>query len=130
MNSPFLFVTGPGADPKLSLDVARADPGLLAGAIKADATLGKTLTEAINYITPVPAVQDIIKSDAASAKGSDKATLEAVATSPLVWLSAADYARLKNYVPITSKNQSTFYGTVLVAGATFEVDGKPVLIST
>jgi spermidine/putrescine transport system substrate-binding protein len=55
-------------------------------------------------------VQDIIKSDAASAKGSDKATLEAVATSPLVWLSAADYARLKNYVPITSKNQSTFYG--------------------
>ena len=72
--------------------------------------MAATLTEAINYITPVPAVQDIIKSDAASAKGSDKATLEAVATSPLVWLSAADYARLKNYVPITSKNQSTFYG--------------------
>jgi spermidine/putrescine transport system substrate-binding protein len=68
------------------------------------------LTEAINYITPVPAVQDIIKSDAAKAKGDDKATLEAVANSPLVWLSAADYARLKNYVPITSKNQSTFYG--------------------
>ena len=68
------------------------------------------VTEAINYITPVPSVQGIIQADAAKAtKASDKALLEEVATSPLVWLTAADYARLKSYVPITSKNRATFY---------------------
>lgn len=67
------------------------------------------LTEAIDYISPVPSVQAIIKADAAKATGKDKAPLEDVATSPLVWLTAADYARLKSYVPITSKNQKTFY---------------------
>jgi spermidine/putrescine transport system substrate-binding protein len=67
------------------------------------------LTEAINYITPVPSVQPIIASAVAGAKGSNKTLLQDVATSSLVWLTAADYARLKNYVPITSKNRATFY---------------------
>ncbi len=68
------------------------------------------LTEAIEYIPPVPSVQGIIAKAAAAAKGSSKATLQEVATSPLVWLSAADYARLKNYVPLTAKNEATFNG--------------------
>ena len=40
------------------------------------------VTEAINYITPVPSVQGIIQADAAKATGSDKATLEQVANRP------------------------------------------------
>ena len=67
------------------------------------------VTEAINYITPVPSVQGIIQADAAKATGSDKATLEQVATSPLVWLTPADYARLHPYVEITAKNRAAFY---------------------
>ena len=67
------------------------------------------LTEAIEYISAVPAVQSIIAPDAAKAKGCDQATLQTVATSPLVCLSAAEYARLKNYVNVTSKTQQTYY---------------------
>jgi len=67
------------------------------------------LTEAINYIPPVPSAQAIITADAAKAKGSDKGTLEAVSNSSLVWPTAKDYALLKNYVPITTKNRATFY---------------------
>jgi spermidine/putrescine transport system substrate-binding protein len=67
------------------------------------------LTEAIEYISPVPSVQAIIKADAAkAAKPDDKQTLLEVADSPLVWLTAADYARLKSYVPITAKTSVTF----------------------
>jgi spermidine/putrescine transport system substrate-binding protein len=68
------------------------------------------LTEAIEYISPVPSVQDVIKKAAASASGSNKQTLLEVADSPLVWLSTAEYARLKNYVPVTAKNEATFNG--------------------
>ncbi|HVB44572.1 MAG TPA: spermidine/putrescine ABC transporter substrate-binding protein [Streptosporangiaceae bacterium] len=66
------------------------------------------LTEAIEYITAVPSVQGIIAADAAKATGSDKATLQEVATSPLVWLSAADYARLHNYVDVNGAAQQTY----------------------
>ena len=65
------------------------------------------LTEAIEYISAVPAVQSIISADAAKATGSSKKTLQEVATSPLVWLTAADYARLHNYVNVTGKAQQT-----------------------
>jgi spermidine/putrescine transport system substrate-binding protein len=67
------------------------------------------LTEAIEYISPVPSVQDIIKADAAKAtKPADKQTLLEVANSPLVWVSDEAYARLKTYVPITAKTAVTF----------------------
>lgn len=66
------------------------------------------LTEGIEYISPVPSVQGIIKAAAAKATGDDKASLEEVAGSPLVWLPAADYTRLKSYVPVTSKNENKF----------------------
>ena len=67
------------------------------------------VTEAINYITPVPSVQAIIQAHAAKATGSDKATLQQVASSPLVWLTPADYARLSPYVKITAQNRAAFY---------------------
>jgi len=56
-----------------------------------------SLTEYINYVSPVPAAQQQIKEDAAKLKGEDKATLEAVADSPLVFPDAADYAKLHYY---------------------------------
>jgi spermidine/putrescine transport system substrate-binding protein len=68
------------------------------------------LTEAIDYISPVPSVQGLIKTAAAAATGDAKASLQEVAGSSLVWLTAADYARLKNYVPVTAKNEDTFNG--------------------
>lgn len=66
------------------------------------------LTEAINYISPVPAVQGLVRQAAATAKGSDKETLTEVATSTLVWPSAEVYSRLKAYVPITAKTSTLF----------------------
>jgi spermidine/putrescine transport system substrate-binding protein len=66
------------------------------------------LTEAIEYISPVPAVQDVIKQAAATAKAADKATLLEVANSPLVWLSSTEYARLKTYAPVSSKTSALF----------------------
>ena len=68
------------------------------------------LTEAIEYISPVPSVQGIIKKAAASASGAAKQSLAEVADSPLVWISSAEYARLKSYVPVTAKNEATFNG--------------------
>jgi spermidine/putrescine transport system substrate-binding protein len=63
-----------------------------------DTKIAASLAEYINYITPVPAAQDLIKADAAAAKSAeDKATLEAVATSPLVFPSDADYQKLHYY---------------------------------
>jgi spermidine/putrescine transport system substrate-binding protein len=53
-----------------------------------------TLAEYINYVCPVPAAQEQIKKDAAKASGDDKAALEAVAASPLVFPAQSDYAKL------------------------------------
>jgi spermidine/putrescine transport system substrate-binding protein len=39
------------------------------------------VTEWVNYISPVPGAQDVVKSDAAKAKGEDKDYLDAVASS-------------------------------------------------
>jgi spermidine/putrescine transport system substrate-binding protein len=66
------------------------------------------VTEGVNYITPVPSACSIIQSDAAKATGSNKTNLTEVATSSLVWPSAVEYARLKNYVQLTSKTRPTF----------------------
>jgi spermidine/putrescine transport system substrate-binding protein len=56
-----------------------------------------SLTEYINYVSPVPKAQAQIKADAAKASGEDKKTLEDVADSPLVFPTAADYAKLHYY---------------------------------
>jgi spermidine/putrescine transport system substrate-binding protein len=55
------------------------------------------LAEYINYVTPVPAAQQVIQAAAAKASGADKKTLEEVATSELVFPTPADYAKLKHY---------------------------------
>jgi spermidine/putrescine transport system substrate-binding protein len=53
-----------------------------------------SLASYINYVTPVPAAQQQIKDMAAKASGEDKEALAAVADSPLVFPSEADYAKL------------------------------------
>jgi spermidine/putrescine transport system substrate-binding protein len=73
------------------------------------------LTEFINYVTPVPAAKDAIIADAAKATGSDKRTLQAVSTSPLVFPSDADYAKLRHYrslTPAEEKDYNTLFQSI------------------
>jgi spermidine/putrescine transport system substrate-binding protein len=68
-----------------------------------------TLAEYINYVCPVPAAQEQIKKDAAKLSGDDKAAMEAVATSPLVFPAQSDYAKLHYYVDFkTTAEQQQF----------------------
>ncbi|HEY0543684.1 MAG TPA: spermidine/putrescine ABC transporter substrate-binding protein [Actinoallomurus sp.] len=73
--------------------------------------IAANLAEYINYVTPVPAAKDVITAQAASATGSKKTTLEAVASSPLVFPSDADYAKLRHYRSLTSATEKE-YNTV------------------
>jgi spermidine/putrescine transport system substrate-binding protein len=66
------------------------------------------LTEAINYIPPVPRAQAIIAGDAAKALGSDKTLLTKVADSDLVFLRPAEYSRLRNYADVSGKRQEQY----------------------
>jgi spermidine/putrescine transport system substrate-binding protein len=68
-----------------------------------------SLTEYINYVSPVPAAQDQIKKDAAAAKGEDKATLQSVATSPTVFPPDSIYQRLHYYVNFESVSMQQSY---------------------
>ncbi|MGI8335439.1 polyamine ABC transporter substrate-binding protein [Actinomadura scrupuli] len=62
-----------------------------------DPQIAAELAEYINYVTPVPAAQQVIQAAAAKASGDDKKALEDVATSELVFPTPADYAKLKHY---------------------------------
>jgi spermidine/putrescine transport system substrate-binding protein len=55
------------------------------------------LAEYIAYITPVPAAKEQLQAKAAKAKGEDKATLDGLISSPLVFPSEADLAKAKRY---------------------------------
>ena len=66
------------------------------------------LAEYINYVTPVPAAKNVIATQAASATGSKKTELEAVANSPLVFPSDADYAKLRHYRSLTSATEKEY----------------------
>ena len=77
-----------------------------------------TLAAYINYVCPVPAAQEQIRKDAAAATGEDRAALEDVADSQLVFPTAAEYAKLKYYVAFDAiseqqKFQKTFEPIVL-----------------
>jgi spermidine/putrescine transport system substrate-binding protein len=64
--------------------------------------IAASLAEYINYVCPVPSAQAQIKADAAKKTGADKASLETVAASPLVFPADADYAKLHYYVSFPS----------------------------
>jgi spermidine/putrescine transport system substrate-binding protein len=66
------------------------------------------LAEFINYVTPVPAAKDVISTQAAGATGSKKKTLEALAASPLVFPTDADYAKLRHYRSLTPAEEKDY----------------------
>ncbi|HEY2299149.1 MAG TPA: spermidine/putrescine ABC transporter substrate-binding protein [Jatrophihabitans sp.] len=63
------------------------------------------LAEGINYITPVTDAQQYIQADAKAATGKDKQTLEYLATSPLIFPSAAEFSKLHRYRVLTKVEQ-------------------------
>jgi len=66
------------------------------------------LDEFIQYVTPVPAVQDLLREKAAQAQGEEKQTLEEMVNSPLMFPSEADYAKLRSYTPLTTQQEQVF----------------------
>lgn len=77
--------------------------------------IAASLTEYINYITPVPAAQEIIRRHAAEAKGERKKELEAIAESPLIFPSQEDYAKLHNYRDFKDANEQKQYDSIFQA---------------
>ncbi|MET8158118.1 spermidine/putrescine ABC transporter substrate-binding protein [Sphaerisporangium sp. NPDC005289] len=66
------------------------------------------LAEYINYITPVPGAQQVVKADAAKATGEDKKSLELLASSPLIFPSESDLAKLRTYKTLTPAEEKVF----------------------
>jgi spermidine/putrescine transport system substrate-binding protein len=62
----------------------------------------------VNYITPVPSAKAFVQADASKAHGSNRATLESIATSPLVFPTAADYAKLYRYRTLNNTELDTW----------------------
>ncbi|MFI7134258.1 spermidine/putrescine ABC transporter substrate-binding protein [Nonomuraea sp. NPDC050153] len=66
------------------------------------------LDEFIQYVTPVPAVQDLLREKAKTAKGKDKKSLEDMINSSLMFPTEADYAKLHNYTQLTTQLEQVF----------------------
>ncbi|MDA0637649.1 spermidine/putrescine ABC transporter substrate-binding protein [Nonomuraea sp. MCN248] len=66
------------------------------------------LDEYIQFVTPVPAVQDLLREKAESASGEDKKALLDMAESPLMFPTEADYAKLRSYTPLTTAKEQVF----------------------
>jgi spermidine/putrescine transport system substrate-binding protein len=62
-----------------------------------DPTVAAAVTEWVNYISPVPDAQAVVRQDAAEAKGDDKAYDEAVASSYATFPGAATYDKTTTY---------------------------------
>jgi spermidine/putrescine transport system substrate-binding protein len=63
----------------------------------------------INYITPVPAAQQVFLQDAKSATNpKDKAANKSLAASPLIFPAKSDFARLHRYRVLTAAEQKTW----------------------
>jgi spermidine/putrescine transport system substrate-binding protein len=54
------------------------------------------ISETVQFVCPVPAAQQIVARDAAAATGERRAVLDALSTSPLVFPTKADEARLRH----------------------------------
>jgi spermidine/putrescine transport system substrate-binding protein len=66
------------------------------------------LTEYITYITPVPQAQQVLRERARQASGSERADLEDLAESPLVFPADEDYANLHSYVAVEPGEEEAF----------------------
>lgn len=69
------------------------------------------LTEYIQYVTPVPAVKDMMASKMDGMTGEDKEAMESMMNSPLIFPSDADYAKLRSYItPADPAAEQAFEG--------------------
>ncbi|MEW2358454.1 spermidine/putrescine ABC transporter substrate-binding protein [Spirillospora sp. NPDC029432] len=66
------------------------------------------LTEFINYIPPVPAARPLIEAHAREAAGEEKADLERLSASPLVFPAEADLKRLRHYRRLTQVEETEY----------------------
>jgi spermidine/putrescine transport system substrate-binding protein len=66
------------------------------------------LAEFISYVTPVPGARDVITAEAAKATGANQKKLQALSTSPLVFPSDADYAKLRYYRTLTPAEEKEY----------------------
>ncbi|GGO15728.1 ABC transporter substrate-binding protein [Microbispora rosea subsp. aerata] len=80
-----------------------------------DVNIAARLAEYINYVTPVPAAKDVIVADAAKASGDDKKLLEEVASSPLVFPTPEDTARLRSYVKFKTPQEQKKFESIFQA---------------
>jgi spermidine/putrescine transport system substrate-binding protein len=77
-----------------------------------DPAIAASLTEYINYITPVPSTRDLIRAEAAKASGTERQALEQVANSPLVFPSEKDYNKLFSYRPFENAGERQKYQSI------------------
>jgi spermidine/putrescine transport system substrate-binding protein len=75
-----------------------------------DPKIAAEVAEYVNYITPVPAAQQVVRQAAKAASGKDKAALQQLASSPLVFPTAADYSKLFRYRTLTNSELDTWNG--------------------
>ena len=67
------------------------------------------IADYVNYITPVTAAQQIFRKDAATATtAADKTYYDQLSTSPLVFPSTSDYAKLHRYRVLTSSEEQAW----------------------
>ncbi|WP_181958010.1 ABC transporter substrate-binding protein [Nonomuraea mesophila] len=66
------------------------------------------LDEFIQFVTPVPAVQDLFREQAKTAGAKEKKALDAMIDSPLMFPSEADYAKLRTYTTLTNEQEQVF----------------------
>ncbi|HET7387269.1 MAG TPA: extracellular solute-binding protein [Nocardioidaceae bacterium] len=67
------------------------------------------VTEWVNYISPVPNAQQLVKADAAKAKGGDKSYLQSVATSYATFPQPSDYAKTSiGFTPKAGSQMNTW----------------------
>ncbi|MEU0478149.1 spermidine/putrescine ABC transporter substrate-binding protein [Streptosporangium sp. NPDC006013] len=66
------------------------------------------LVESINYITPVSSAKDLVLADAAKATGKEKAALEQIAESPMIFPSETDMAKLRSYKKLEPAEEKIF----------------------
>lgn len=66
------------------------------------------LAESINYITPVSSAQAVIQQDATTAAAADKASLQQLATSPLIFPTADEISRLHRYRVLSATEETAW----------------------
>jgi len=73
-----------------------------------DPQVNAPLTEFITYITPVPGTKDVLRKKADAASGEDKEELESFLTSPLVYPSEQDLARLRRFRTLSQEEKEQY----------------------